>query len=76
VGKSIFFLCKNVQQSPIVFPIQELLKGTYLSNVIPAIQEVVLNKAEAEYTPLQGNSPLFNMEPVEFQFRLAALSTF
>lgn len=73
MGKSIFFLCKNVQQSPIV---QELLKGTYLSNVIPAIQEVVLNKAEAEYTPLQGNSPLFNMEPVEFQFRLAALSTF
>lgn len=44
--KSTAFLCKNVQ-SPIVFPIQELLKRTYLSNIILAIQEVVLNKAEA-----------------------------
>lgn len=45
--KSTSFLCKNVQ-SPIVFPIQELLKGTYFSNIIlAAIQEVVLNKAEA-----------------------------
>lgn len=44
--KSTSFLCKNVQ-SPIVFPIQELLKGTYFSNIILAIQEVVLNKAEA-----------------------------
>lgn len=46
--KSTSFLCKNVQ-SPIVFPIQELLKRTYLSNIILAIQEVVLNKAEAGY---------------------------
>lgn len=48
MGKSTSSLCKNVQ-SPIVFPIQELLKGTYLSNIIPAIQEVVLNKAEVGY---------------------------
>lgn len=72
--KSTFFLCKNVQSS-IVFPIQELLERAYLSNLIPAIQEVVLNKAEAEYLPLQGNS-LFIMKPAEFQLGLAALSAF
>lgn len=46
--KSIASLCKNVQ-SPIVFPIQQLLKRTFLSNTILAIQEVVLNKAEVGY---------------------------
>lgn len=73
--KSTFFLCKNVQSS-IVFPIQEPLERAYLSNLIPAIQEVVLNKAEAEYLPLQGNSSLFIMKPAEFQLGLAALSAF
>lgn len=48
MGKSTSSLCDNVQY-PIVFPIQQLLKGTYLSNTILAIQEVLLNKAEVGY---------------------------
>lgn len=47
--ESTSFLCKKVQSPIVFFPIQKLLKRTYLSNAILAIQEVVLNKAEVGY---------------------------